>query len=117
VELALTLCEMANLDSGDQASVTIKTWVEDGTTVVSLSGELDLTNAERVRSVIGDALSRETERLVFEMSGVEFMDSSGIALLASAVRKVKEVELRNPTLIVRRLVELTGLAEILRITP
>lgn len=51
------------------------------------------------------------------MSGVEFMDSSGIALLASAVRKVKEVELRNPTLIVRRLVELTGLAEILRITP
>lgn len=39
MELALTLCEMANLDSGDQASVTIKTWVEDGTTVVSLSGE------------------------------------------------------------------------------
>jgi anti-sigma B factor antagonist len=107
---------MAKLDSGDQASVTIKTWAEDGTPVISLSGELDLTNAERVRSVIGDTLSRETERLVFEMSGVEFMDSSGIALLASTVRKVKEVELRNPTFIVRRLVELTGLAEILRIT-
>jgi Glycosyltransferase family 20/Ferritin-like domain len=54
---------MAKLDSGDQASVTIKTWVEGGTPVVSLSGELDLTNAERVRSVIGDTLSRETERL------------------------------------------------------
>lgn len=108
---------MAELDSGDRASVTIKSWVEDGTPVVSLSGELDLTNAERVRSVIGDTLFRETDRLVFEMSGVEFMDSSGIALLASTVRKVREVELRNPTPIVRRLVELTGLAGILRVTP
>jgi anti-sigma B factor antagonist len=108
---------MAALDSGDRASVTIKTWVEDGTPVVSLSGELDLTNAEHVRSVISDALSGQTARLVFDMSGVQFMDSSGIALLASAIRKVQEVELRNPTPIVRRLVELTGLAGILRITP
>jgi anti-sigma B factor antagonist len=108
---------MATLGAGDQASVTIKTWVEDGTPVVSLSGELDLTNAEHVRSVISDSLSGQTARLVFDMSGVEFMDSSGIALLASAIQKAREVELRNPTPIVRRLVELTGLAGILRITP
>jgi anti-sigma B factor antagonist len=108
---------MAALGSGDRASVTIKTWVEDGTPVVSLSGELDLTNAEHVRSVISDSLSGQAARLVFDMSGVEFMDSSGIALLASAIQKVREVELRNPTPIVRRLVELTGLAGILRITP
>jgi anti-sigma B factor antagonist len=108
---------MATLNSRDRASVTIKTWVENGTPVVSLSGELDLTNAEHVRSVIGETLSGETPRLVLEMSKLEFMDSSGIALLASAVRKVQEVELRNPTPIVRRLIELTGLAEILRITP
>jgi anti-sigma B factor antagonist len=107
---------MAALGSGDQASVTIKTWIEDGTPVVSLAGELDLTNAEQVRSVISGSLSGQAARLVFDMSGVEFMDSSGIALLASAVQKVQEVELRNPTPIVRRLVELTGLAGILRIS-
>jgi anti-sigma B factor antagonist len=108
---------MAALGSGDQASVTIKTWIEDGTPVVSLAGELDLTNAGQVRSVISDSLSGQAARLVFDMSGVEFMDSSGIALLASAVQKVQEVELRNPTPIVRRLVELTGLAGLLRISP
>lgn len=108
---------MATLDSGDQASVAIKTWAEDGTPVVSLSGELDLTNAEQVRSVIEDTLAGEPARLVFDMSGVEFMDSSGIALLATAARKVQDVELRNPAPIVRRLIELTGLAEILRTTP
>jgi anti-anti-sigma factor len=108
---------MAALDPGDQASVSVKTWLEGGTPVISVSGELDLTNAEQIRSVIGDTLSRETTRLVFDMSGVEFMDSSGIALIAFAVRRVQEVELRNPTPIVRRLIELTGITEIVRITP
>jgi anti-anti-sigma factor len=108
---------MAALDPGDRASVMVKTWMEDGTPVISLSGEIDLTNAERIRSAIDDALSRGTARLVFEMSGVGFMDSSGIALLASAVRNAQEVELRDPTAIVRRLIELTGLTEILHVTP
>jgi anti-sigma B factor antagonist len=68
-------------------------------------------------ALLRQAAASKTARLVFDMSGVEFMDSSGIALLASAVQKVREVELRNPTPIARRLVELTGLAGILRITP
>lgn len=108
---------MATLDSGDRSSATINTWMEGGTPVIGLSGEIDMTNAEHVRSVIADALSSEPGRLVFELSGVEFMDSSGIALLALAVRKAQEIELRNPTSIVRRLIELTGLAEIMQITP
>ena len=45
------------------------------------------------------------------------MDSSGLALLASVARKVPEVELRDPSPIVRRLIELTGLAEILNVSP
>jgi anti-anti-sigma factor len=108
---------MAALDPGDRASVSVKTWLEGDTPVIGLSGEFDLTNAERVRSAIEDTLSRQTSRLVFDVSGVEFMDSSGIALLAYAVRRVQEVELRNPTSIVRRLMELTGITEIVRITP
>jgi anti-anti-sigma factor len=94
-------------------------WVsrEDGTSVISLSGELDLVTAERVRSVVEDALAGEGERLVFDISELEFMDSSGIALLVSATRKVPKVEVRHPTPIVKRLIELTGLTEILRMVP
>ena len=108
---------MANLDPSGRASVTVKTWAEGGTSVVSLSGELDLTNMERVRSVIGDILAGGAERLVVEASELEFMDSSGIALLASVAGKVAEIELRDPSPIVRRLVDLTGLTEILNVTP
>ena len=85
--------------------------------MVSLSGELDLTNAERVKSATEDMIPDGTARLVVETSELEFMDSSGLALLASIDRKVPEIELRDPSLIVRRLIELTGLAEILNVSP
>ena len=111
---------MAELDPGNQAPITqapitIKTWKEGDTPVVSLSGELDLSNTEQVRAQLEDALAGGTNRLVFEVSELEFMDSSGIALLASAAQRVREVEIREPPATVRRLLELTGLTEILRI--
>jgi anti-anti-sigma factor len=105
------------LDPDGRSPITVQTGAEGGTPVVSLSGELDLTNAERVKSAIGDMISAGTERLVVELSALEFMDSSGLALLASFARKVPEVELRDPSPIVRRLIDLTGLAEILNVTP
>jgi anti-anti-sigma regulatory factor len=40
------------------------------------------------------------------------MDSSGVALLVSAAR-TRQVELRHPNPIVRRLIELAGLTELL----
>jgi anti-anti-sigma factor len=107
---------MANLDPNG-SSITVRTSAEGGTLVVSLSGELDLTNAERVKSAIGEMIADGTSRLVVDTSELEFMDSSGLALLASIKRKVPEIELRNPSPIVRRLIELTGLAEILNVSP
>lgn len=113
---------MANIkppgrDPNGPSSVTVKTSAEGGTPVVSLSGELDLTNAKRVQSVIEDMIAGGTRRLVVEVSELKFMDSSGLALLASVARKVPEVKLRDPSPIVRRLIELTGLAEILNVSP
>jgi anti-sigma B factor antagonist len=108
---------MANLDSGGPSSITVKTRAEGSTPVVSLSGELDLTNIERVRSSIGDVLTAGTGRLVVEMSELAFMDSSGLAMLASFARKVPEIELRDPSPIVPRLIDLSGLAEILNVSP
>ena len=62
-------------------------------------------------------VSSETERLIFDLEGLRFMDSSGIAMFVSVARKVREVELRNPSAIVRRLFELTGLANTFRVVP
>ena len=85
--------------------------------VIRLSGELDMVSVERVRSVVEGALTAEDDRLAFDVSELEFMDSSGIALLVSAARTARQVELRHPTPIVRRLIELTGLTELLLMVP
>jgi anti-sigma B factor antagonist len=108
---------MAELDPADEAYCAAELSREDGTAVIRLSGELDMVSVENVRSIIEGAQAGQSDRLVFEVSGLEFMDSSGIALLISATRKVRSVEVRNPTAIVRRIIELTGLTDILIMVP
>jgi anti-anti-sigma factor len=76
-----------------------------------------MVSVERVRSVVEGALTAEDDRLAFDVSELQFMDSSGIALLVSAARTARQVELRHPTPIVRRLIELTGLTELLLMVP
>ena len=107
---------MADLDPADQALVVASGREEDGTPVIYLSGELDLLSAERFGTAIDAALGGHPGRLIVDASGLNFMDSSGIVLLISAARRAAEVHVRHPTPIIQRLIELTGLSEILRIT-
>ena len=106
---------MAGLDPAEKANARVDVREENGTQVFGLFGELDLSNVQDVRATVETALTSGTKQVAFEMSGLEFMDSSGIALLVFVARKVGDVELRQPTAIVRRLIELTGLAGMLRI--
>jgi anti-sigma B factor antagonist len=108
---------MAEREPTDQAYCAVEVATEDGTSVIRLSGELDMVSVDRIRPVVEEALDAGSDRLVFDVSGLEFMDSSGIALLVSATQRARQVELRHPTPIVRRLVELTGLTELLLVVP
>jgi len=67
--------------------------------------------------VVEGVLAADDDRLAFDVGELEFMDSSGIALLVAAARQARQVELRHPTPVVRRLIELTGLTELLLMTP
>jgi anti-anti-sigma factor len=60
----------------------------DGAIVVRLAGELDLYNAHLVRDVLLAAAKREPERLVVELSGVTFIDSTGLGTLIEARTKL-----------------------------
>jgi anti-sigma B factor antagonist len=108
---------MAELDPADETYCAAEVSREDGTAVIRLSGELDMVSVETVRSVIEGSLAGPADRLVFEVSALDFMDSSGIALLISMTRRAEAVEVRNPTAIVRRIIELTGLTDILIMVP
>lgn len=83
-----------------------------GVPIVTLSGELDSSNADSLHAAMTSILAERPERVVFDLGNLRFMDSAGIAVLIG-VSKVSEVQLRNPSPVVRRVVEVTGLSHVL----
>jgi anti-sigma B factor antagonist len=107
---------MAELDSERAAEVVIDTRFDPtGVAIVTVSGDLDISNAARLEQAVASITAERAERLIFELSGLRFMDSAGIAVLLDAAGKVNAVRLRDPSPAVRRVVELTGLTDVLSI--
>lgn len=81
--------------------------------VLRPSGELDLATVEPFRRDVLAALDDEPEDLVVDLTDVSFLDSSGIAVLASALKAQRArnavLVVTNPQPIVQRALELVGL--------
>lgn len=88
-----------------------------GVPVIKLSGEIDMSNVDSLRGVIDPVMESAPERVDFDLAALEFMDSSGIALLLRVAAKAQSVHLREPSTLVRRLIEATGLSDVLPIDP
>ena len=96
--------------------VTVDVTVDgDGSAVVRVVGEIDIATADAVRTAISGAMDHNPSRLVIDMGAVSFMDSSGIAVLLEAAQRTDAVLIRRPSNAVRRVIETTGLAEVLPI--
>jgi anti-sigma B factor antagonist len=96
---------------GRDAAVTgVET--RDGAVVVSLAGELDLYNAEEVRSALFDACAGEPELLVVDLGEVRFIDSTVLGVLIEARSRMadrKGFRLAAPGIEARRALEVSGL--------
>ncbi len=84
---------------------------QGGAIVVRLGGELDLYNAPVVRAALLDACGRAPERLVLDLSEVEFIDSTalGVVIEARASLESRALLLAAPTIDVRRTLKVSGL--------
>jgi len=103
---------------GDSGSATVEGHREpSGALTLSIAGELDLASVESVQEAIDEALNGNPERIVFDLGGLTFMDSSGIAMMLQVSKRVATMEVRNVTPIVRRVIEATGLVEVLGLEP
>jgi anti-sigma B factor antagonist len=56
----------------------------DLATYIALLGELDLASADELDAVIRDAEETEVGQIVVDLSGVSFLDSTGLRALLSA---------------------------------
>ena len=65
----------------------VDAWDDRGRTVVELTGELDLFTAPVLREELQRVSDAGAHRVVVVMSGVTFMDSSGLGVLVGAVKR------------------------------
>jgi stage II sporulation protein AA (anti-sigma F factor antagonist) len=88
--------------------------------VVVATGEVDLFTAPGLRAALLNA-ARASARVVVDLTGVTFLDSSGLAVLISALQSAGErgqeasPHLAGPTPPVRRVLDITRLSEMLPI--
>lgn len=84
----------------------------NGASVVRLAGELDLYNADAVRQALFQAAADGPDRLVVDLSQVEFIDSTALGVLIEARTKLenrKAFLLAAPGLETRRALQISGL--------
>ncbi len=93
--------KVSSQSQGDQAIVTV-------------SGEIDLYTAPRLQGELTAVLDGgRPVRVVVDMSGVEFCDSTGMNVLLSARKRAREhgggLDLASPRPAVRKILQVTGL--------
>jgi anti-anti-sigma factor len=94
------------LDIAEEAS--------DGAQVIRVDGELDIATAPNLEGALLRPRPRG-ERVILDLTGLRFMDSTGLRVLLRATTAAKEgrweLFLRNVPAIVRRLFDLSGVTE------
>lgn len=84
-----------------------------GARVVDLQGEIHVTTAPRLAEHLTETIESGKTAIVVDMSGVEFIDSTGLSVLLNALRLAGQhggrlaLVCRNPTVL--RLFQITGL--------
>jgi anti-sigma B factor antagonist len=92
--------------------VAIESETSDGTTIVFVSGELDLVTIPLLCEHLTPILRGGTRRLVVDLSRTEFIDCGSARLIAGTGRWLPPGQrpvIRRPRPCVRRVFHLTGL--------
>jgi anti-sigma B factor antagonist len=91
-----------------------------GTAVVTVTGELDLGTAPRLREELIGLVSRGTRAVTVDMSRLDFIDSTGLAVLISGLKRLRELggdlilQSLHPRTV--KVFEITGLTRVFTIT-
>src|SRR3954471_17558587 len=87
-------------------------------TVITLSGDLDPSTAPLLEEAIGTlAADDSVSRVVLDLERLSFLDSSGLRVFVTArealAARGAELALRRPTENTKRLLDITGLGEVI----
>jgi len=86
---------------------------DNGVTIVAPTGRLDVAGAPALKEAIGEAVRKGPAKVVIDMVGVSFVDSTGLGSVIAALKQIRnsqgELRLAAPNQQVRVVLELTTL--------
>jgi anti-sigma B factor antagonist len=95
--------------------------VDDRTTIVAVDGEIHVSTAPEFSAVLATTIESGRTQIVLDLTGVTFIDSTGLSVLLNALRRVTRaggamaLACSNPTVL--RLFEITHLDTTFEIHP
>jgi anti-sigma B factor antagonist len=104
-----------------QVEIEIERRTEGGWDVLDVAGEVDLSTAPELRSRIEDLLDEGSRRVVVDLADVSFMDSSGLSVLVSGFKSMREaggeMAVVCPNASIAKIFSITGLDRVFSIHP
>ena len=93
---------------------------EPGVWRLRVSGEVDVASSPTLRARIAELIDDGADTIVLDLSGLTFVDSSGLGVLVGALKRVRELDRKDLVLVglqgpPRRVFEITGLTELFTI--
>ena len=87
--------------------------------VLALHGEVDLGSAPDFGAYLDWAIDQGHRFVVIDLGGLSFMDGSGLRVISGAAKRLQlsggALSVRSPSTLVRRLLDIGGLADLVRI--
>jgi len=91
--------------------------LDAGIAVVRLSGRLNMVTAGDLRERLSATIDAGSARIVVDLAGVDFIDSSGLGALISGLKSARQaggdLRIAAPTEQVRLVLQLTNLERVL----
>jgi anti-sigma B factor antagonist len=100
-------------------AITLAVDREGSGAVIAIAGELEFGTAASLRTVLIDLAHEPVDPVIVDLSGIEFIDSTGLSLLVQAKQRFesqgRRFALRRPPHRVVRVLETSGLADLFTI--
>lgn len=91
-----------------------------GAQLLSVSGEVDLSNVDTVRAAISASIPSDASLVIVDLSDTAYLDSTGLAMLFRFARQLGYTRQEfclvvPPDSPIRRVIELTNLTRVIRV--